>query len=190
MTQLLAPLLQCQYFSENDSEELRRMMVNHAKRAYDLMTQSTRLYSCRFHAPLTTLCLLHVGDVLMRHGIKELSYSVPTVAKDFLYAMQETRSGFAVCGPLQQMYRLTLKSQGIPLPDDIDDHMGPDTRYDVDDLLDSCTRLSYTQPVEHIAAFFHPEIAEEWQQEWQKQSEQSREQKKARYLHIQSLLNE
>ena len=115
--------------------------------------------------------------------------SIANTAEEILKALQQARGGFALCGPLQQMLRWTVKAQGVALPDNIDELMGPDTRYGVDDLLDSCARLSYSQPVEQIIGYIHPNIAEAWHQEWDRQVTRSRTQRSGKYLEIQSLLN-
>lgn len=47
--------------------------------------------------------------------------------------------------------------------------MGSFDHYVMDDILDACTRLSYTQPLNQILVHIDPEIAKDWPGEWHKQ---------------------
>ena len=190
LTQLFTPLLKCNYFSANHREEIRDMVVSHAEEGLGLLEHSGRLYSHRQNVPLTTFCTLHLGDTLIRYSHRE-SLNTESII-NVLEALQQTRPGFPVCGPLQQMFRATAEVYGIGLPGDVDESMGSMNRYGLDNLLDACTRLEYAQPTDQIVGYINPNIAEKWPEEWEKQIDRPRreqQQQSARYLEINSLLN-
>ena len=74
--------------------------------------------------------------------------------------------------------------------------MGSFEHYVMDDILDACTRLSYTQPLDQILFRIDPEIAKEWAGEWQRQVVAGNGQARrgssssGRYMQIGNLLNE
>lgn len=74
--------------------------------------------------------------------------------------------------------------------------MGSFDHYVMDDILDACTRLSYTQPLDLILLRIDPEIANEWHGEWQRQvvaaTGQARRDSSSsgRYMQIGNVLND
>ena len=74
--------------------------------------------------------------------------------------------------------------------------MGSFDHYVMDDILDACTRLSYTQPLDQILLRIDSEIAKEWPGEWHRQVVAASEQDRrgsgssGRYMQIENLLNE
>ena len=68
--------------------------------------------------------------------------------------------------------------------------------YGIDDILDACTRLSYTQPLDQILLCIDPNIARDWAGEWQRQVVAALGQSRrgsssgGRYLQIGNLLND
>ena len=74
--------------------------------------------------------------------------------------------------------------------------MGSFDHYVMDDILDACTRLTYTQPLDRILPQVDPEIAKEWPGEWQRQvvaaNGQARRGSAAsgKYMQIGNLLND
>ena len=186
----LNPLAHCGYFSESSQDELRRMIVFHARSGIELVEHSRRLYSARFAMPLMAFCTIHLCDTLLRYSKDEPPAS--KVAYFCLSILQEARAGFAICGPLQELFCRTVKEFGVPLPDNIDELMGAGARYGMDDILDAYTRLSYTPPYNQIVRYLHPSIADQWPDEWRKMisARPSRtESSSGKYLQISSLLN-
>ena len=145
------------------------MIIQHARIGLDLLFHSVQLYTSRYHMPITTFCVIHLGDTMVRYSSEEEMESRDTAIRLCLETLQKTRTGFGLCGPLQQMFRLTVRKHGIVLPNDIVSKMGSPGRYGVDDILDACTRLDYSQPIDQILGYLHPKISENWQVEWWKQ---------------------
>lgn len=141
--------------------------INHARKAYDAMVLYRELYSCRFQPSLQTFCLLHVCEALVRFSPSQPPSS--EVVRFCLASLKEAadgKGGFLVCGPLQEMFRRTVESCGISMPEDIRDIMGPKTGYSSEDFLNACTRLSYKQPVEHVSTHTDPGIADDFARDW------------------------
>ncbi len=74
--------------------------------------------------------------------------------------------------------------------------MGSFDHYVMDDILDACTRLSYTQPIDQILLRIDPEIAKDWAGEWQRQvvaaigRDRRGSSSSGRYMQIGNLLND
>ena len=79
------------------------------------------------------------------------------------------------------------------MPDqDVVAKLGPSDRYGVDEILDACTRLDYSQPVEQIKRYIDRSIGADWTEEWNKQMDQHKHGKPSaadRAMQITSLLN-
>ena len=192
LVQHFTPLVHCNHFTGTDLNELRRIIIHHAWSGMQILDHSRRLYSSRYHMPLVTFCILHLGDALVRHSPKEPPGSV--VVEMCLSIMKETRTGFAICGPLQELFRRTAIECGLVLPKNIDSLMGH-SRYEVDQILDACTRLSYTQPLNQVLCHLASTIADDWSDEWRRiiitpGGASRRPSWSGRYLQIDSLLND
>lgn len=168
------------------------MIVHHAQSGMEILHHSRRLYSSRYHMPLMTFCTIHLGDALVRHSPREPPAT--TVVEYCLSTIKETRAGFAICGPLQELFRRTAVECGVELPDNIEDLMGP-FQYAIDDILDACSRLTYSQPFDQILRHIFSTIADDWSQEWRRiiiapRSGPRRQSSSGMYLQINSLLND
>lgn len=83
-----------------------------------------------------------------------------------LELLQQTRTGFAICGPLQKRFYDRAIEFGVPTPEGMGEVLGSFAHYDMDGILEAFTRLSYTHPMERILPQIHPAIAEEWSAAW------------------------
>ena len=144
--------------------------------------------------PLLSFCLLHVCDCLVRFSPQEPP-ALDTL-EFCLEVLQQTSTGFAVCGPLESLFCKTTEECGVQLSDEIRPVIDSLDHYVMDDILEACTRLSYTQPLNHILLRIDPEIAKDWPGEWQRQVVtafgQSRRgsSSSGRYMQIGNLLND
>jgi len=181
-------------FTGATRDEVKRILISNAKSGLEVLKHSRRLYSCRYQLPLMAFCALHLGDVLIRYSPSEPH--APEVVLLCLEVLQENRPGFAICGPLQELFRRTAVECCVHLPTNLPELMEPNQHYGIDDILDACTRISYTQPTEQIVTYVDPAIAQDWSDEWQEiigplQSTPSRPfaGDNGRVMHINSLLN-
>lgn len=109
--------------------------------------------------------------------------------------MQQTRVGFAICGPLQELFLQTAIKYNVELPVEIERLIEPRQHYGVDDILDACTRLEYTPPLDEILHHIDPDVALEWPYQWQRLilhpgGKARRASSSERFLQITSLLND
>lgn len=158
----------------------------------EILEQSNRLYSSRYQLPLIAFCTLHLCDAFVRYSHDEPVASA--VARFCLQAMQQNRAGFELCGPLQELFRRTAVELKVELPHDVQELMEPQLYFGINHVLDACTRLSYTPPIEQALRHIDPSVPQEWQFQWRNQidSHAGRGRKQSqneRYLQIHSLLN-
>ena len=171
-----------------------RIVVFHARSSIELLAHARRLYSARFCMPLLSFCLVHVCDSLVRFSPQEPPAS--DTVEFCLEVLQQTSAGFALCGPLQSLFCQTAEECSVQLSDELRAVMGTFDHYVMDDILDACTRLSYTQPIHQILLRIDPHIANDWPGEWQRQvmavTRQARRASSSseRYMHIGNLLND
>ena len=144
--------------------------------------------------PLLSFCVVHVCDSLVRFSPQEPPAS--DTVEFCLEVLQQTSAGFALCGPLQSLFCRTAEECGVQFSDEMRAFIGSFDHYVMDDILDACTRLSYTQPLDQILFRIDSEIANEWPGEWRRQVVAASEQdprgssSSGRYLQIGNLLNE
>lgn len=163
---LFLPFLHVDGMAGSIRDELKHIILASAKSGLEILEQSKRLYSCRYQMPLIAFCSLHLGDVLMRYSPSE-PYA-PDVVAFCLEILKANRAGFAICGPLQDMFRKSAIECRVQLPSNIRELMKPAQHYGIDEILGACTRISYTQPVEQISLYIDTNIAKEWRDRWDK----------------------
>ncbi|KAK3171277.1 hypothetical protein OEA41_003361 [Lepraria neglecta] len=193
LVQHFSPLLHCGFFTDSDLAELRQIVVFHARSGVEPLEHSRRLYSSRFSLPLMSFCLIHLCDALVRYS-PHLPPASQT-ARFCLDVLHQTRLGFALCGPLQLLFHRTAQECGVQLPPEMSDNVDSFNHYVVDDILDACTRLSYTQPLDQILHHIDPDIAQDWSGEWENQIKSRkgkvrRESSSGRYLQVANILND
>ena len=95
------------------------------------------------------------------------------------------------------MFRRTAVEYNVSLPENIKELMSPDTPYGLDEILDTCTRLTYVQPTDHFTHNIEDSIGMEWPEEWERIMSSSNAPSRRwsvndnrRTMHINSLLND
>ena len=159
----LTPLIYCDRFSEADAGELRRMVTFHARCGWKILKHSRQLYTTRHQLPLLSFCTTQLADMLIRESPEDPIAS--EVVSFCLESLAETKAGFAICGPLSSLFQRRAEQHGVPLPPRI----GQPMQYTVDDVLDACTRLGYTIPLDQTFRHIDRAIAMEWPGEWERQ---------------------
>jgi len=193
LVQHFSPLLYSGFFSGNDQEELCRIIIFHARSGFEVFEHSRRLYSSCFPMPLLIFCLIHLCDALVRLSPKEPP--AQEVVRFYLEISQQNRANFPLCGPLQSLFLQTVEECGIHLPPELCDIIDSFNHFFLDEILDACTRLTYTQPLDQILPYLDPAIARDFNREWDMQvvnrpKPPRRESSSGRYLQIGNLLND
>lgn len=169
--QLFLPIVECGLLDGADALQILSLMVENGKMALSLLLQGRRhFHACRFHMPLTTFCMLYSSDALIRFSPNDPPASEVIEACSSM--LRQNTSGFALSGPLQQMFCRSVASYGLEIPENLRAAMEPDDTYDIDEILDSCTRLSYTQPTEQIVQFISPDLGRQWTESWDSRVEE------------------
>ena len=119
------------------------------------------------------------------------------VTKFGMENLEETadgKGGFAVCGPLQKAFFQSAKDCGIPITDEFANLVGSTPPLGTDNILDACTRLSYTQPFEQVTSILDPSFGQDFEKGWrdiidgfEPDADQASTSKE--YMQISSLLN-
>jgi len=165
LVQLFRPLVHGNFFADSAQDELRRILIFHARSGVEQLGHAQRLYSTRYSLPLMNFCLVQLCDALLSYSPLEPPAS-ETVAF-CLHALQHTHAGFALCGPLQSLFTQRVRECGIRIPEELEKLVDSVDDYSVDDILDACTRLSYTEPLDQSIRYIDPLIAKEWNGEWE-----------------------
>ena len=187
------PILYCDRFTTADANELRQMIIYHAHCGLDVLEHSRRLYTTRYQMPMLSFCVLHLGDILIRESPENPPAS--SVVVFCLEMLSKTEAGFAICGPLSLLFRKTAEQHQIELPPNIDEKVGQPMAYNVDDILDACTRLQYSMPLDQTRRHIDRSIAADWGAEWARQIEgpkraAEKPSSSERYMQIGALLND
>ena len=156
--QLLNPLAQSSLFADAQLNDIRNTIVSHAKRGLAHFQRATRLYTARFHLPLLSFCCVHLADAILVYEPE----TGPEVLEFVIPMLQQTRTGFALCGPLQELLRQRAESHNIQIPKGMWPLLGSLSHFSMDEILDACTRLVYTQPLEQILPHLAPTISKDW----------------------------
>lgn len=141
---------------------------NHAQTGLFLLDEHYRTqYTCRYQPVLQMFSILHLADLVARFfpgGIEGGSKDGPEAIQFGIEALIQSRAGFPAAGPLQEMLRRTAKNCSIrfPMNELMSASVPAKSGYRVDDMIDACTRPSYTQPVNEIHSRYLPSISADW----------------------------
>lgn len=206
VVQLLRPLLNWEGFP---NESLESILWEHAQEGLFLLDQHYRTqYTCRYQSVLQMFAVLHLCDVIARtysnRGGSHIK-DAPRAIRFGIECLEQSKEGFAIAGPLQELLRQTAIECSVQLPPKNDALAGTtdrQRRYQMDDFIDACTHPTYVQPVLEIQAKFSATLVADWVAQapaWGlldfntylgKQTTKSEEEHGAQNLmHIQNLLN-
>jgi hypothetical protein len=162
---LLRPLLDLEGFPSLLIEET---IWNHAQQGLFLLDEHYRTqYTCRYQPVLQMFSILHLSDLVARFfpgGAEGGSKDGPEAIQFGMEALMQSRAGFPVAGPFQEMLRRTAQDCSIRFP--MNELMAtpilPKGVYRIDDLIEACTRASYIQPIHEIHSRYLPSISADW----------------------------
>ncbi|TVY82922.1 Nitrogen assimilation transcription factor [Lachnellula suecica] len=163
--QLLRPLLDFEGFPTRLVEDA---IWKHAQQGLYLLDHYNIQYTCQYQPVLQMFSVLHLSEVIARFfpGGQDKAKDGSEAISFAMEALGQSRGGFPVAGPLQEMLRRTANDCSIRLPRNLSDIMPPPRppkqMYRLDDLIDACTRPTYTQPSEEIHGRYLPSFSAEW----------------------------
>jgi hypothetical protein len=158
--------------SETARDLIQNITVQSAKDGLDLYERYRLLYSNRQQPHLLAFCLVHLADVMVRHGEKNFDNDVINFC---LETLAEASPGFAFVGTLQAMFCETVLACSLTLPPPavLSELMGWRSwnSFSREDKLDCCERLTYAQPLDLLTERLDPNLASDFEQEWRAFSE-------------------
>ena len=170
IVQHLMPIAQSGFFQDDDLDTLLDLIASHAWKGLDLLQMAQSIYTSRFSLPLISFCTIFLGDALivksshLNNGPADRSSS--EAIKTCLELLQQTRHGFALCGPLQKLLCNRAEEYDVAIPDDVKEMPGSFGQYGVDNFLDACCGLSFNLPLNRLLPQIDPRIARDWPAAW------------------------
>jgi hypothetical protein len=80
-------------------------------------------------------------------------------------SLMESKVGFPVAGPLQEMLRRRAVNLSVRAPNNLTELMSSSGKlklYQLDDMFDACTRSTYVQVVTEIHKRYLPSLSADW----------------------------
>ncbi|KAI9731647.1 MAG: hypothetical protein M1818_007777 [Claussenomyces sp. TS43310] len=162
IVQLLRPLLDLKGFP---NEFVEGVVWKHAQEGLFLLSQhyETR-YTCRYQPVLQIFAILHLCDVIApRYPTKRDTIpKEPDAIQSGIQCTMQSQQAFPIAGPLVGILRRLATECSIHIPTPINDAMLLPAIYEIDDVIGSGTRPSYSQPIADIQARYSSGIAAEW----------------------------
>jgi len=167
VVQLLRPLLDLEGFP---SSLVDGAIWEHAQEGLRLLDKYYRpQYTSRYQPFLQMLASLQLIDIISRffsEGTQEGSKNGAEAVQFGMELLMESRIGFPVAGPLQEMLRRSAVECAVLLPRNLEELMFSPTSakrvYDLDDFLGACTNPTYIQPVLEAQARFSACFSSDW----------------------------
>lgn len=159
---LYRPLVGTNHFTGSTQSDPESVALQNAQEGLLLLKRYQTLFTHRYQPQMQMLCLIHLSDFLVRFGPPKMAQEAASFC---LASLKESQVGYAVCGPLQELFRRTLVECGIPFTDELAKLTRPIPSFCLDEMMDACTRLSYVQPAEQIRRRLSPAISEDWDRE-------------------------
>lgn len=165
--QLLRPLLELHDFP---SSLVEGVIWEHAQDGLDLLDQRYRpQYTFRYQPVLQMLAALQLTDVVARFfpgGAEGGSKDGAEAVQLGMELLMQSRVGFPVAGPLQEMLRKSADECAVQLPRNLRELMlsptMPQRVYGIDDFIDACTRPTYVQPVLEAHSKYSASFSADW----------------------------
>ncbi|KAI9799400.1 MAG: hypothetical protein M1833_004100 [Piccolia ochrophora] len=171
----------------------RKVAIESAQAGMRLLEQYQRYYTNRYQPLLQVFCLIHLADFLVRYGPPDYAREAALFCFE---SLKQAHAGSDVCGPLQEMFRQTVRESGMTLPDEAAEYVRQKSTYTLDDMMDAYTQVTYAQPVEQIQQLVTSTLGDDWNGDWNQISDipeslstrSSTDSEK--FLQIRSLLND
>ncbi|KAF2433479.1 hypothetical protein EJ08DRAFT_658016 [Tothia fuscella] len=163
--QLLSPLLEYEDFPPLAKEHVREVVLSSARNGLIAYQQYCKAFSSRYQPPFQSYSLVHLCDILLRHGSEaEIEWAI----RFCLETLSEALPGWPCANPLQAMYCESVVGCGYALPSNTNKLMGGKSwqSFSREDKLDCCSRLTYAQPCDMLVEKIDPEMKHKFEIEW------------------------
>ncbi|KAJ5052033.1 uncharacterized protein L3040_001793 [Drepanopeziza brunnea f. sp. 'multigermtubi'] len=167
VVQLLRPLLDFKGFPSSLVEETIWTCAQEGLMLLDRYYRAQ--YTFRYQPVLQILAALQLTDVIARFFPGGAAGGSKDGAEAVQFGMEllvESRVGFPIAGPLQEMLRRSANECAILLPRNLTELMQspkpPQQVYRIDDFLGACGRSTYVQPNFETHQRYSPSFSSEW----------------------------
>ncbi|KAL8818694.1 MAG: hypothetical protein Q9191_007885 [Dirinaria sp. TL-2023a] len=172
------------------------ILLSHAHRGLELLVQYRNVYGAFYQSPLQLFCLVHICDAIVTHDAH--GSSTTDVIRFCIEDLQEAKAGYPLAGPLQRMFANSMAESNVAIPSDLERLVGPSHQYQLDDLLNACTRPSYKISIAQLRPNISPTLAHDFMDEWRKVADEQQHGElnatstgaAPRSMHINALLND
>jgi hypothetical protein len=163
--QLFTPLIDFQGFPPLARDHVRVVITQSASEGLKIYQRYREVFTNRYQPPFQSFSLVHLCDIMLRHGPKS---DVDWVIRFCLETLGEGLPGFPCAGPLQAMFCESVLGCGHQLPNDVGKLMGGKSwqSFSREDKLDCCERLTYAQPCDMLVEKLDPKINSNFEEEW------------------------
>lgn len=151
-------------------EVVSDILLRHAYKGLELLVQYRDVHGAFYQSPLQLFCVVQICDAIIKHDAHGISTS--EVIRFCIEDLQDAKAGYPLAGPLQRMFATSVAESNVAIPSDLERLIGPSHQYQVDDLLNACTRLSYQVPVAQLRLNMRPTLAQDFVDEWRKASDE------------------
>jgi hypothetical protein len=148
---------------------IRETIWKHTQSALYLLDECYRAqYTCRFQTVLQMFAVLHFADVVAKYfpgRVEGYDKDGPSAIRFGLESLAQSRESFPVADVLLEMLRKTARESGINLDGNQfhEKHRQPSLRsYQLDDMVDACTRPSYVQPSDEMHIKYSSTFCADW----------------------------
>ena len=145
-------------------DTLTEVITHHATQGLELLAQYQEVYAAFYQSPFQLIALVQLCDAYLRYN-KSKENTASMVHFCFTY-LQNAKVGYPIAGALQDMFRSSLKTYNIPVPDDLEQMIGPSDHFTQEQLMDACTRVSYKAFIPQIKPDRVLEIAKDFAAGW------------------------
>ncbi|KAF2403441.1 hypothetical protein EJ06DRAFT_278042 [Trichodelitschia bisporula] len=164
LCQLFTPLLSISNLPPATAAHIKSEALAYAQHGLLLARRYYDIFRTRYQPPFLAFCLVHLSDVMLRHGQPLTANDVITFT---LTALADSLQGFPVVGPLAAMFRDSVLETGYMLPKDVISILGIAwSNWGREDRLECCGRLTYAQPVDLLAERVDESLVRQWEEVW------------------------
>ena len=145
---LFKPLLSLEETSREDLEAIESLLLENAKKGLALIIQYRKMYSVLYQSPLQLFYLIHICDTIISHGRHDGTKN--DTARFCIETLEDAKFAHPVAGPLQRMFADMLIECNIPLPTNLECLVPSPHFYQLEDLLNVCSRPSFRPPIAQL----------------------------------------
>ncbi|KAL8967166.1 MAG: hypothetical protein Q9197_005579 [Variospora fuerteventurae] len=160
--QALRPMLHLQDTSETSEQDIRDIILEHARTGFGFLQKYHEKHTCNRQSPLQLFCTVHICDALIKCNNEPPSDNdrLATEAIEFaLGDLGEAQVGFPVAGILRASFaQAMLECKSLSLPDTVRRRLEETAPCAPHLIQNALTRSTYQQPMGQVLAMLDPSL--------------------------------